>query len=80
MQENTKPNKNDVLVVRKINKAIYEPFKDRAMEENQSVGQALNEAMQYWLLKQDEGGRPDIKNIRKLEGIIKTDKDVTWSE
>ena len=37
--------KNDVLVVRKINKAIYNKFRERALEEHRNVGDALNQAM-----------------------------------
>ena len=40
---------NDLLVVRKINKEIYKKFKQKALEENKNIGEALNEAMICWL-------------------------------
>ena len=46
-RENTQ--KSDILVERKINKAIYRKFKVKAMEENRNVGDALNQAMADWL-------------------------------
>ena len=72
--------KSDVLVVRKINKEIYKRFRQKALEENKNVGEALNQAMDYWLSKEKESGRPDIRNLSKLNGIIKTDRPVEWSK
>ncbi|MCL5888679.1 MAG: hypothetical protein M1597_01805 [Candidatus Thermoplasmatota archaeon] len=76
------PNKsanNDVLVVRKINKEIYKQFRQKAMEENKNVGEALNQAMNYWLAKEREHERPDIKKMLKLNGLVKTSGKVSWS-
>lgn len=72
--------KNDTLVVRKINKAIYNKFRERALEEHRNVGDALNQAMVEWLEKQDERIKPQIENVLKLNGIVKTNKPVKWSE
>lgn len=70
---------NDVLVVRKINKEIYKQFRQKAMEENKNVGEALNQAMNYWLAKETEHKRPDIKKMLKLNGLVKTSGKVSWS-
>ena len=72
-------NNNDVLVVRKINKEVYKRFRKKAMEENKTVGEALNQAMNYWLAREDELKGPDIKNIQKLNGLVKISDSVNWS-
>jgi hypothetical protein len=78
----TKPSRRtskDVLVVRKINKDIYRRFKQKAVEGNKNVGEALNQAMSYWLAKDREHEGPDIKNLLKLNGLVKTSSTVSWS-
>lgn len=70
---------SDILVVRKTNKEIYKRFRQKALEENMNVGEALNQAMVYWLAK-EESEKPDVKKLLKLNGLIKTDKTVKWSE
>ncbi len=72
--------KSDILVARKINKAIYSKFKMKAMEENRNVGDALNQAMADWLKKQEESEEQHIENMLKLKGFVKTKKAVRWSE
>lgn len=72
--------KNDVLVVRKINKAIYNKFRERALEEHRNVGDALNQAMAEWLQKQDEQEKLHIERILSLNGLVKAKGTVRWSE
>ena len=72
--------KNDVLVVRKINKAIYNKFRERALEEHRNVGDALNQAMAEWLQKQDDQEKLHIERILSLNGIVKAKGAVRWSE
>ena len=80
MQDNEREGKNDLLVVRKINKAIYNKFRQRALEEHRNVGDALNQAMVEWLQKQDERVKPRIERILNLNGIVETKIPVKWSE
>ena len=80
MPEKESKVQSDVLVVRKINKTIYTKFKERALEEHRNVGDALNQAMAEWLQKQDELEKPHIEKILSLNGIVKTDNAVRWSE
>lgn len=80
MSENDRKGKNDVLVVRKINKTIYNKFRERAIEEHRNVGDALNQAMVEWLQKQDERKKLHIEKLLDLNGIVKTEKPVKWSE
>ncbi len=72
--------KNDTLVVRKINKAIYNKFRERALEEHRNVGDALNQAMVEWLEKEGKRVKPNIEHVLKLNGIVKTNIPVKWSE
>ena len=72
--------KNDVLVVRKINKAIYNKFRERALEEHRNVGDALNQAMVEWLQKKDDRGKLHIERVLSLNGIVKAKGTVRWSE
>ncbi len=44
-----------------------------------NVGEALNQAMYYWLTKEDHK-RPDVRKMLKLNGLIRTDGVVKWSE
>ncbi|MHB1637543.1 MAG: hypothetical protein ACYCSG_00590 [Thermoplasmataceae archaeon] len=39
------PQKKDILVVKKINRANYSDFKMKAMDENRNVGGTLNQTM-----------------------------------
>ena len=70
---------SDVLVVRKTNKEIYRRFKQKALEENLNVGEALNQAMYYWLTKEDHK-KLDVRKMLALNGLIRTDGVVKWSE
>jgi septin family protein len=70
---------SDILVVRKTNKEIYKRFRQKALKENMNVGEALNQAMKYWLEKEEQK-RPDTTKMLNLNGLIKTDKTVKWSE
>ena len=70
---------SDILVVRKINKNLYNKFKERALEEHRNLGDALNEAMVEWLKKQDARKKLHIEEILNLNGIVKTKKPVKWS-
>ena len=70
---------SDVLVVRKTNKEIYKRFRQKALEENMNVGEALNQAMKYWLAK-EKHKKLDVRRMLKLNGLIKTNNTVKWSE
>ncbi len=80
MRKQAKLGKAGNLVVRNINRAPYKQFKEKAVEDNESVGQALNRAMQYWLARRNTEGKPDIKALLKLNGIIRARAKVAWSE
>jgi hypothetical protein len=75
-----KKSNNDLLVIGKINKELYKKFKQKALEENKNIGEALNEAMSYWLTIESEAKKPDISNLLKLNGIVKVDHTVKWSK
>ena len=79
MPGNEKKVRSDILVVRKINKNLYDKFRERALEEHRNVGDALNEAMVEWLKKQDDSKKLHIEGILNLNGIVKTKKPVKWS-
>jgi septin family protein len=70
---------SDVLVVRKTNKEIYKRFRQKALEENMNVGEALNQAMKYWLAK-EKHKKLDVRRMLKLNGLIKKNNTVKWSE
>ena len=80
MHHNKTERKSDVLVVRKINKSLYKKFRERAVEEHRNVGDALNQAMAEWLKAQDEKKKLHIERILGLNGLVKTDVPVNWSE
>lgn len=72
--------KDEMLVVRKVNKRVYRRFRQRALDENKNVGEAVTEAMEYWLREKERKKKPNIKNLLKMNGIIKTGGKVRWSE
>lgn len=80
MPDDERKGKNDVLVVRKINKTIYNKFRERALMDHRNVGDALNQAMVEWLQKQDERRKLHVEKLLDLNGIVKTEKPVKWSE
>jgi len=71
--------RNDTLVVRKVNKRVYKRFRQKALEEDTNIGEAVTEAMEYWLDVKQKKKKNDVKNLLKLNGIIKTAKKVNWS-
>lgn len=70
----------DTLVVRRVNKHVYRRFKQKALEEETNIGEAVTEAMEYWLEAKQIKKKIDIKNLLKLNGLIKIGKQVRWSE
>jgi len=75
-----KKSNNDLLVIGKINKELYKKFKQKALEDNKNIGEALNEAMSCWLSMESEAKKADIGNLLKLNGIVKVYPMVKWSE
>jgi|GEM_PF-1934992 hypothetical protein len=71
--------KEEILVVRKVNKNVYRKFRNRALEENKSVGVAITEAMKDWLELGQSRTKLNPRAILKLNGIVKTGKEVAWS-
>lgn len=67
-----------MLVVRNVNKRIYLKLKQKAVEENITVGEAVEEAIDNWLKSQQGPKKPNINNINKLCGLVKT-KRGDWS-
>ncbi len=70
---------DDTLVVRKVDKTVYRKFKQKAVEENTSVGRAITEAMHAWT-KRKQKKKLNPAAILELNGIIKTKGKVRWSE
>ncbi len=80
MTDDTEANSDVTLVARKINRGIYRKFKQKALEENINIGKALNQAMSDWIRKQSEEEKPNINKLLELNSVIKTKKQVNWSE
>ncbi len=72
--------KGDMLVIRKVNREVFKKFKQKALEENMGIGNAITAAMLEWINKKNHSNKPDIRNLRKIEGIIKAGRKVRWSE
>ncbi len=69
----------DTLVVRKVNKRTYRRFRQTALKEDTNMGQAVSEAMEYWLRIKEKKKKIDIKGILRLNGLIRAGKKVKWS-
>ncbi len=71
---------SNVLVVRKIDNDVYKRFKQKAIEENKTIGEAINQAMDYWIKKKEEQKGHAIKGLLNINGFIQTGGEVKWSE
>lgn len=71
---------DQILVIRKVNRGVYKRFRQKALEEESSVGDAVTEAMRCWLEEKKKGGKAGIKTLPRLNGIVKAGKRVRWSE
>lgn len=71
---------SETVVIRKVNKSVYRRFKEKAVEADTTMGDAVTEALSYWLEQKQKRKNPDPKLLLKLKGIIKTKKPVRWSE
>lgn len=69
----------DVLVVRKVNKRVYKRFKKVALDEETNLGEAVTEALEHWIEEKQKKKKIDVKNLLKLNGLVKTSKKVSWS-
>ena len=67
--------------VREVDTETFRKFRAKIIEEKMKLGLALTLAMKLWLLKQEEEkeNMKNLKNLLKLNGIIKTKEKVRWS-
>jgi hypothetical protein len=72
--------KKGTLVARKVNRSVYRRFRQKALEAKESVGNAVTEAMEYWLKAKHLDKQPNPEKLLQLNGIIKAGKRVRWSE
>ncbi|MDV3243542.1 MAG: hypothetical protein LYZ66_00035 [Nitrososphaerales archaeon] len=71
----------EVLTVRDVDEEVWRKFRAKTEEEGLKTGQALNEALDIWIKeKERKRERPDPRNFLKVEGIIRAEKRVKWSE
>lgn len=70
----------EMIVVRKVDRGVYKRFRQKALEEETTVGEAVTEAMKCWLEEKQKKNRIRIKNLLKLDGFIKVGRWVKWSE
>lgn len=70
----------ETIVVRKVNKSVYRKFKQKTVEEDTNMGEAMTEALLCWLDNRQKNRSPDPKLLLKLNGIVKTKRPVRWSE
>lgn len=61
--------RNEILVVRNTDKQLYKRFKQKAVEDDISVGTALNEAMEQWLDGRGAKKKPDPRILLKVKPI-----------
>ncbi len=71
---------SNTLVVRKIDNNVYKRFKQKAIEENKTIGEALNQAMDYWITREEKQRGKSIGKLLSLNGFIHTNGMVKWSE
>jgi hypothetical protein len=69
----------NTLVVRRVNRRVYKRFRQKALDEETNMGEAVTEAMEYWIEAKQRKKRINVKNLLKLNALIKTGKKVNWS-
>ena len=71
----------DLRTVRDVDEAVWRKFRAKTEEEGLKTGQALNEALKFWVAWKDKQEKtPDPRNFLKVEGIVRTKTRVRWSE
>lgn len=70
----------ETLVVRRVDKKISRKFRQKAVERRLRLGKALAAAMYIWIEKEEIKNKVDVKNLKKISGVIKTNNPVKWSE
>lgn len=69
------------VAIRDLDEETFRKFRAVAIEERMKTGEALTIAMKRWIReKEGEKPKPDVRNLLKISGIIKTKKKVRWSE
>lgn len=71
--------KDFMLVIRKANPTLYREFKKKAVERNVSMARAIDTAMEQWIKEDYSKKKPDIRNLYKIAGSVKTKGPVKWS-
>ena len=69
-----------ITAIRDLDEDTFRKFRAMAVEENVRLGDAMNTAMKHLIDEKDTKKKPDMKNLLKLNGIIKPGKKVHWSE
>ncbi|MGI0141495.1 MAG: hypothetical protein ACREBF_02475 [Candidatus Micrarchaeales archaeon] len=57
------------LTVRRINTKLRARLKARAAARRMSVGEALNQAIEFWLKEENKESKKDIKELLKFKPI-----------
>ena len=66
--------------VRDVDKDTFNKFRAKAIRDKQKLGEALTKAMEKFVSEDKPKKIPDIKNLYKIKGLIKTKEKVRWSE
>lgn len=70
----------EVLTVRDVDENTWRRFRTKTQEEGMKTGQALNEALNFWIKeKEKKRTRPIPQRFLKMNGIIKPGRQVRWS-
>ena len=71
----------EVLTVRDVDEEIWRRFRAKTEEEGLKTGKALNEALGIWIEQKERKGKgPNPRSFLKMEGTIRTEGRVRWSE
>ncbi|MBU0760958.1 MAG: hypothetical protein KJ600_02210 [Nanoarchaeota archaeon] len=65
--------------VREVDGEVFRRFRARAVENKIRLGKALSLAMKEFLEERKQP-KVDIRNLDKINGMIKPGKKVRWSE
>jgi hypothetical protein len=71
----------EVLTVRDVDENVWRRFRAKTEEKGIKTGQALNEALGFWIEEKAKGkNQPDPRRFLKLAGIVHSGGRVRWSE
>ncbi len=70
----------EILTVRDVDEEVWKRFRAMTEEEGMKTGQALSQALDYWVNEKARRRVPDPRRFLRVGGIVKVNGRVSWSQ